>query len=81
MAAIDVYKITFQTHEKLFEFLVMPFGHTNAPSTFQALMNFVFKLFLKIIVIIFFDNILVYSKNLEAHTYHLNTVLQTLAEN
>ena len=76
----DVSKTAFRTRYSHYELLVMPFGLTNAPIAFMDLMNRVFSPYLDKFVIIFIDDILVYSGNPEEHVEHLRTLLQILRE-
>jgi hypothetical protein len=76
----DVEKTTFHTHQGLFEFLVKPFRLTNMPATFQALMNDVLRSFLQRFILVFFDDILIYSPSWSEHLRHVNLVLAKLQE-
>lgn len=74
----EISKTAFQTHEGHYEYLVMSFGLSNTPSTFQALMNQVLRPYLRKFILVFFDIILIYSKDTKSHVGHLWEVLHML---
>jgi hypothetical protein len=76
----DIQKIAFTTHLGHFEYVVMPFGLTIAPTTFQTLMTTILDKVLRKFALVFYD-ILIYNNSIQYHVIHLRIVLQILREN
>ena len=74
----DIPKTAFRTQRGQFEFVVMPFGVTNAPATFQRMMNSIFKEELDDFVLVYLDDILIFSETLQEHIKHIKTALEKL---
>ena len=80
MKDVDVPKTAFRTRYGQYEFLVMPYRLTNAPVAFMDVMNRVFRPYVDQFVVVFIDDILVYSKDAQEHEKHMRIVMETLRE-
>jgi len=80
MSEADIPKTAFRTHHGHYKYTIMSFGLCNAPSTFQATMNELLKPFMRKFLSVFFYDILVYSRSLEAHIHHLELTFQQLIQ-
>eukprot|EP00253_Pinus_taeda_P035005 PITA_35005 len=76
----DVWKTAFKAKEGFFEWLVMPFGLTNAPATFMRLMDDILWPFTNSLIVVYLDDILIFSQSWEEHLYDIRQVLQTLRQ-
>jgi len=81
MADEYIRKTTFRMHNGHYEWVVLPFSLCNAPTTFQSLMNDIFRSYLRKFILVFFDDILVYNKTWNDHVECLTITLQILEEN
>jgi hypothetical protein len=80
VAEPDIHKTAVRIRYGLYEYCVLPMGLTNAPATFQRLMNDIFRPYLDDFILVYLDDILIYSKTLHQHVQHLETVLQLLRQ-
>jgi hypothetical protein len=80
VATEDIPKTAFNTRYGAYEFMVTPFGLKNSPSAFQRMMDEILKEYIDDFVIVYIDDLLIYSKNLEEHMKHLELVSQRLKE-
>ena len=81
MVSEDIFETTFRTHNGHYKFLFMPFRLFNAPTTFQSLMNDISRNYLRKFILVFFDDILVYNKDMTEHLHHLRVAFELLCAN